>query len=361
MLEQPRTPVRRCAPSRAVSRWARALLLAGAVPGWLAGPAAAQTLTGRVVARESGAPLRAALVVLLDSAGADRAAVLSDTLGRFWLSAPGPGAWSVRAEQIGRQDVTVPAPVERGVPPAALVLAAPISPLLLQPIVVAGHARCRISPAAGELTAQLWEEARKALRVSRQARRSNWFTLLEFSRVIDARTGFVLSNTEHTRGGLGGRPFGSATEAELDSLGYVQRLSGAWAFWAPDEDVLLSEGFLRHHCIEARSGGHGARRDEVGVAFKPLRGNAHDIEGVVWLDRSTAELRSVEFRYTGLRWNVPDRALSGAMEFTRLPSGATAIRTWYIRMPILTTTGNMRRIIESGAQLVDDAPAGSGP
>ena len=71
----------------------------------------------------------------------------------------------------------------------------------------------------------------------------------------------------------------------------------------------------------------------IGVAFEPVKQRRDtDIEGVLWVDRESAQLRYLEFRYTPISWR--GRELSGGkVEFHQLPSGAWIVRRWSIRMP----------------------------
>src|SRR5512140_3041323 len=176
---------RRC--SRAAGSWSRSgmtrpppgsamrtgAVLAGLILGAsaiLPVRAAGQTITGDVVAEESGGPLPAALVALVDSAGQRRLAVLTDSAGRFVLRAAGPGRYRVLLNHIGRKSVRSDVLLLASGATVKLHLEAPIAPLLLKPIVVDTRSRCRVRPEAGELASDLWEEARKAMEVSSVAR-----------------------------------------------------------------------------------------------------------------------------------------------------------------------------------------------
>ncbi len=318
-------------------------------------PCLAQAITGRVLAGESGAPLTAAVVTLVDSAGRERRAMLSDSAGKFRLIAPWPGRWRVRAQHIGRTTASTQVTLGPGMD-ADVRLEAPIAPVMLQPLTVTASSVCQVHPDARELTAQLWEEARKAFRVSSLARRSRWFVLREFDRELDPASKRVLTEQVRGAGGVGGRPFGSATEEHLNEFGYVQKEEDGWAFWAPDDDVLLSDGFLDHHCIEFRGGRQRPRQGLVGIAFQPMQHIRPDIAGVVWLDARTAEVHSVDFHFTALGWDVPDEATSGRLEFLKLRSGAIVINRWYLRMPVGSRPHY--RLMESGAELVDPEATG---
>lgn len=350
---------------------AAAVLAAAALGAWGAG-AAAQTVKGRLIEQESARPLSAAVVVLVDTAGRQRSAMLTDTAGTFVLRAPAPGRWRVRAEHIGRETVTSDELRLGAGASVSVTLEAPIAAILLKPLAVEVRSRCELHPVSGETTRRLWEEARKAFRVSAVARTTQPFILRLFERSLDPKTYRVRSEHFDEKSGFGGRPFGAAPEAELDSLGYVRRVSDAsdelqeqWEFWAPDEEVLLSEGFLEHHCLSMEKGG-GRHRGMVGIAFEPVRPLGRNIRGTAWLDERTAELRSVEFRFTNLPWAVPDEAQGGRAEFQRLYSGAIVLRSWYVRMPVVRTTmastqsmitqEYLARVIESGGELETAPP-----
>jgi hypothetical protein len=62
-----------------------------------------------------------------------------------------------------------------------------------------------------------------------------------------------------------------------------------------------------------------------------------DIEGVLWLDRETAELRFLEYQYTNIPATLSSENIGGRVEFEALPHGLWIVRRWWIRMPIFGT------------------------
>jgi len=70
--------------------------------------ASAQTFHGRVVDLEDETGVATALVRLLDADGRDVAFSLADSLGRYRLEAPGPGAYRLAAERIGYATTDTP-------------------------------------------------------------------------------------------------------------------------------------------------------------------------------------------------------------------------------------------------------------
>jgi hypothetical protein len=74
----------------------------------------------------------------------------------------------------------------------------------------------------------------------------------------------------------------------------------------------------------------------VGLRFEPAATRRlPDISGVLWLDVRSAELRDIEYRYTGLPDYMPSSKIGGRVEFARLSNGAWVMRRWVVRAPIL--------------------------
>lgn len=81
----------------------------------------------------------------------------------------------------------------------------------------------------------------------------------------------------------------------------------------------------------------------LGLAFEPVsRRTLPEIEGVLWLDRGTAHLQVLEFRYRNLPWPVESRHLGGRVQFERLPAGLWVVSHWRLRMPELVFYGRSR-------------------
>ena len=72
-------------------------------------------------------------------------------------------------------------------------------------------------------------------------------------------------------------------------------------------EVLLSESFVAGHCFHTEPWTRDGR-DWVGVGFSPAsaRRNLVDIEGTLWLDRASAELRLLEYRYANMPREIRD-------------------------------------------------------
>ena len=305
----------------------------------LAVPARAQAVRGRVVEAETGAPVAGAIVRLWSESGRGVAAVLSDAAGRYHLAAPSPGRYQLRVERVGfaaaaPSTVTLEAgrTVEHEVRTAS-------RRVVLDAVEARGtRRRCSSAPQDGAAAATVWNEARKALASAALSAESGryWFR----SRLNERQTGLNGRRVQREQGRdvvTEGKPFQSAPVEELVTAGYMVLDPDHLELKGVDATAILSDAFVRHHCFGLRTAGPG-QAGLVGLEFVPLEGRVEpDVRGVLWLDRATAELRYVEYTYTGLRFRGPVERLGGRMDFRHLPDGAWVLHRWVIRAPMLMT------------------------
>jgi hypothetical protein len=99
--------------------------------------------------------------------------------------------------------------------------------------------------------------------------------------------------------------------------------------------VILSQWFQERHCFRATS--HGRDPGLIGLAFEPGPGAPdYDIQGVLWVDRASAELRYLEYHFTRLPVMMERSAAGGEVHFERLQSGRWIVRRWWMRAPVLS-------------------------
>jgi hypothetical protein len=305
----------------------------------LAGPraASAQSVTGAVHDGNTAAPIPGVLVSVIDDAGVRVRAVLSDGAGRFTIELGRFGRFRVRAERIGLGTVTSRtfelfsfAPhferilmTDRAIEIAGLVVDTRVQ-------------ACRLDPSEAVRIQRWWRDVRTALDVSSVVQRQGlalaqverfereWNEELDEIIRADSRREMILSS----------RPFVSEDAAFLAQGGYVQGpLQGQRDYFAPDADVLLSDVFLASHCFSIRD--HGDDGPLLGLSFEPsVESEVPDITGTLWVDTTSAELRSLDFRYANTD-DVPANASGGHLSFRYLPSGAWVVSEWFIRMPNL--------------------------
>lgn len=305
----------------------------------------AQTVRGQLTDSISRAPLSGAFLTLVDEHGAERARAITNPAGEFVLTAPAAGTYRIRSKRIGfRPYVSAALTLRAGETRTYHPAVDPI-PVPLQQVVVAGERQCDIE--AGASVAALWDEVREALAALVWTRRAPgyWYQIAQFERDVflqEYRKG--LDSTWLTVG-FYEAPFRSAPAEQLAADGFVVVDESGWTYYEPDADVLLSPPFLRTHCFETKIG-RDATAGLVGLAFSPARGrHKPDISGTLWLDRQTAELSHLEFKYVKLPQGVIDPRAGGRVSFLRVPTGAWVVRDWLIRMPLAviskTATGQL--------------------
>lgn len=306
----------------------------------------AQTVRGTVVDSLRDAPVGRGFVVLLDQDGNEVDRSLSDRNGRFSLTAPAAGRYRLKSERIGyRAYLSEPvllledASVDFDLRVAAL-------PVRLATLVVAGPGRCNANPDEASNTVLIWEEIRKALAASVWGEEQELFHYHKYSyrRDLNERRSSKISETGSTRSNLTEPPFRSLPAEELSRDGYiVERPDGVW-YYIPDALTLLSSEFLGTHCFHVVRD-EDARPGQVGLAFEPMADRAlPDVEGALWLDEATSELRELEVRHTKLRYRVLDRRIGGTVKFLKLPSGAWIVREWQVRTPKIDVTEHPRYV-----------------
>jgi hypothetical protein len=332
-----RSPVRATHAARAPVALAVALALLACCSRGAVG----QSIDGQVVELTDGSPLPGAFVVLqlvADSAEVDR--VMTDALGRFRISVAPGGPYRLRAVAVGRGSWESSPFALAADESVSFTIQMPLLPVALPVLVVSADRRCRVRPDVGLAAGRLWEEARKVLDAVAWSERRGVFRhrLLRFERRREPGTLALLSQEVRWVDGVArGSPFVAVPWQLLDAEGYVRpSADGGWEFSAPDATVLLSDAFADLHCLAVAAGGEAAPPGLIGVTFEPVRErDVPDVEGVLWLDPESAELRMLDFRYTRIPWSIDRSRLGGRIVFRRLPQGPWIVEQWYIRMPEL--------------------------
>ncbi len=306
---------------------------------------AARMVRGEVVFDGTGAPVAGALVVLLVE-GEARARTLTDEAGAFALRAVAvAGAVGVRVDVIGRPSVHV------GVGPDEQTVRVIVPARTVDPggaAAAADAAQCMRAPAAGQTAGVLWAEVRKALAIEAWGREAHLFSydLFQFERQLDPGGRIEAARGRHVTQVVGG-PSRSRTPAEIAADGYARRTERGDILFAPDAEILLSPVFEETHCFRVQAGD----RSRIGLAFEPSPGarDRVDIRGVFWLDRSTAELRSVDFEFAGLAATGAVRP-GGSLEYARIARGYWVQSRWLVRTPVPGPERNRAR--EEGVEVV---------
>jgi hypothetical protein len=278
------------------------------------------------------APIVGALVALLDSRDSVVAEGIGSENGVRLLRAL-PGEYRIRVRRIGYSPfVSNPIAVSHT---GEFVIDVRSPRVQLDQIVVTSSSQCRRSDRSPAVLSIIWDEIDKALQGSQlsledlkgigQARK--------YRQEIGANGAVVSADTTIFRI-TNRRPFGAIAPESLATAGYVTGDEQAgWVSFGPDEAVLRSEEFAATHCFKAVR--DPARPRDIGVAFEPIPDRVvPDIAGVIWVDRSTAELREIVFSFVNA--GVLSRFDAGGFtRFRHVSSGAWIVDEWRLRMPLI--------------------------
>lgn len=300
----------------------------------------AQVVRGDVVDAGTRQPLYGAIIALLDTAGHRVAGAITNDSGRFTVTAPVPGRYRLRANRIGFQSTTSGSFTLAAGQTLDRRLVASVVPVVLSSIQVTGKERCTTRPEEGRAAFLVWNEVRKALTataLTNQQRQLN-VRIQSFDRDLDPKSGEVRNEQRTERAGTATEPFVALPAAELEENGYAQVADSSSMYYAPDANVLLSDVFTTHHCFRVEQS--PTRPDSLlGLAFEPVRHrDVPDVKGVLWVDRKTGELRTLEYLYTGLPRQIPRDRFGGDITFRRLATGAWIIDHWIMRLPVMAVT-----------------------
>jgi hypothetical protein len=307
-----------------ILRAAAALLLAGSAP------AAAQTggsVEGVARSAKDGAPLSLLLIRLVPVVRQAEApqGVVTDAQGRFRFADVPAGEYRLQVEQIGHERTLSPV---LGVRPGGAVqqdIRSTMVPIQLAGITVGGRCLTAAQLPSDLRLAALWNEARKGVE-TRRAFALQYRYLRTFRQEItlkprigktqhETREEIVISDPDSIR----------ARERRLAvtrrSEGYGTQRRTSFTLSLPNETELLSDEFLRDHCLES-----AVLEDEgaYGLRFRPVRivGDRVDIQGAVWVDAKTFLIRRLDLEYLDGR----RAAAQGTIEYEDTPIGGSVLR-----------------------------------
>jgi hypothetical protein len=296
----------------------------------------AQVVHG-AVGDSTGRRLSGVVVLLVDSTQRPTTRALTDDAGRFRLAAPSPGTYRLRTLRIGYKPSTsspvtleATSTVERQIVLVAL-------PLNLDTVRVGERTACSSIPADSAATiATVWEQARTALTAARLTAggRAMAATTLSFQRVLDPSSGQIRAQSTAVRTEYVREPWKALAPDSLRRLGYVVLdKNGTATFYAPGFDMLLDPAFVEDHCFRL-----GKKSDArlIVLEFEPTRDRRRiaEIAGALTLDRRTAELRRLEFKYVNVEADLAEYA-RGQIDYARLGNGGWVISRWTIQMPVI--------------------------
>lgn len=313
--------------------------------------AQAQNITGTVQDGASRAPVRAALITLTHQGTQISTRVLADSLGRFVLRADS-GNYILTAEQLGYQPTRLQLAVTRdAVAPLNIVLSP--APLAVSALVIRGTSGC--SGMRDPQLVQLWYRAPTTVG-SASAKTQRDVVVRKFTRELDLH-GRVLEQQDDTVRTAHWRGFETPVADSVLSKGFVQQKKDGTYFFAPDADVLLSDGFVEAHCFRLTA--KRARDGLIGIEFQPKKSKGPSLHGTLWMRADSAFLSALDFSYRGLGGNMQTEQAGGRIDFARRADNSWVISNWVIRMPRLQMSNERQSsALQQRLPWVRDVPAG---
>ena len=323
----------------------RAVALVCIVLVW-SNPMRAQELFGTLRRADGLAPAAGTVVLVVRVANDSVVArAVTGEAGTYRVLIPSDSVL-VRALRIGQQPQELGS-MKLGIGESRELSAVlPDAPVNISAIRTRVNSRCGTRTEGAALVARLFADARTALLASQLASpdgrpMTRYRLVTELWRPQEDRL-LHAQYSEMTSDSL--RPFQSVSADSLALVGYVSdQADGSTIYRAPDADVLVSDQFLAEHCLSLVEG-TAERAGWIGVGFRPARSRQDitSIEGTLWLDRATAELRRLEFGYVGLEPVAARTKPGGWLEFTRLENGIWFVNQWQIRMPRMANRVSLR-------------------
>jgi hypothetical protein len=295
----------------------------------------AQDLSGTVRDELTGAPVRGAVVQVLDARREPVVRRLSSSSGTFRISIA--GGTLLRVIRIGFLPYERPL-VELGAGPVSITLRA--AGRMIAPVSVRSNPVCPRRNDQREALS-LWSSATDALLAmvvaSSDSQHTGLMTQILYNRLLfPDGSGIRRQSTQRVVTGNVLPIRADRDPEEFVETGYVVLRTDGATYYAPDPEVLLDSSFAATHCLSMRRAPRGDTT-RIGVAFEPPydRRNIPDIAGVLWLNRNPLSLHSLDFEYRGVPQAMINVRSGGVLQFETLSDGVPIISSWHVRSPRL--------------------------
>lgn len=183
----------------------------------LRGKLSPQAAQGQLLEAGTGAPVEGALVTLVAEAGGEVDADLTNGSGRFRLRSPLPGQSTLTAERIGNETVSSDLFDLTRNQIFGIRLETSQKAVALEELRVEATQQCIVRPEEGLRLAEIWDEARKALKLQEWTERENLFRyrISRWVREMDPDARLVRSESRRTNTVVADLPVRSLPADEL--------------------------------------------------------------------------------------------------------------------------------------------------
>lgn len=263
-----------------------------------------QTVRG-VVVDPTGAPVPGVVVLMIDAGSNAAARAPTNERGDYRVATPRPGTYRLHTLRIGFRPVSSePISLASGQEVTQRIVLTGI-PTALGAVRVVGRSSCGSMGDPSAATFAAWDQARTALTATQltASARAVTATTVTYERTMDPGFRQVLQQSADVHSGFVTQPWRSLPPQAVRRIGYITTdHDGTTTYSAPGLDVLLSNAFFEDHCFRIAKGSDKRR---IGVAFEPapereVKRDIAEIRGTLWLDRTSSELRSIDFRYVNV-------------------------------------------------------------
>jgi hypothetical protein len=306
------------------------------------GPAASrvhgQTITGVVRTKSGDAVVSGAIVSVVPVAqnGAP-ARVLTDSSGRFAVRWRADVTSVIEVKRIGVRPFRSGAMVLSEGETKHVELSVEDVVVPLARVAVTARSACGNHVHDSREVARMLEEVHAAVTVAELSSTDSLggATVVAYERRIDPGTGTSLEDSVFPIAGRFRWPFASPDPASLAAAGYARSADdGSVTFYAPDARVLASSEFVSSHCF--RPVPSPSDTTLAGLHFSPLpRAAVADIEGTLWLERSSAQLRALDARFVGSPLSEFDDRSAISLRLARVADGRLIVAAWSIIAPVV--------------------------
>ncbi|MBM4193989.1 MAG: carboxypeptidase regulatory-like domain-containing protein [Gemmatimonadetes bacterium] len=305
--------------------------------------AAAQRVFGAAVLPDGSTPAAFALIFAQDAGNRIVAREMASVRGDFVLPLPGSGTFRIKAQHIGHRPVELRDVVLAPGRDQRLELRFTADATRPAPVTVRSAEQCNIDADTSAL-GEAWRQFKLALESTRLAAETRMFSALwkRTERVLGRSLIDTVSRSDTEERIDLDAPVMPVLPPDSAALaGYVLETEEGVKYHVPDVTIMLSRQFINRRCFSLEPP-PPTQPGWFGIHFRSptFRIGVSEVEGTIWMDRSTMEPRGLGFRYVNIPPPFDPGQPGGTLRFRRFDTGHWLIDDWTMRVP----AGVFRRI-----------------